>query len=122
MALYLSHWNVPYLSHGCLDPDLRDKSYYNTFIRGGTPPYGKVGLAFGNIFEHYGWDRGIFMIEDEGGTSTCEYGAEGIEIVFKQRNISVAEWIRLPTSAEGRIPTSRIDGYLNRARNRGRGT
>ena len=107
---YIAHKNIPMLPMVCTDTELQDKNVFSTLIRL-VSTYGKMGRAFRQIFQFYGWNR-MAMMTREGGT--CDCGANGIRQAFRDANITIAEWIKAPASVTNR----EIEEYLLRMRSR----
>ena len=86
----LSYWDIPMLSHACLDPQADDKAVHNTLIRI-LPSYSKIGEAFVKVFQHYGWTRAVLMARGGSG-NPCVYGSHGIVNSFGWGIFSPMHW------------------------------
>ncbi len=110
---YIAHKNIPMLPMGCTDTELGDKNVFRTLLRLGST-YGKMGRAFRQAFQFYGWNR-MAMFSREGDGS-CDYGTNGIREAFRGTNITIAEWIKAPRG----VTTQDMEEYLFRMRSRAR--
>ena len=112
VSYYLAHWNVPMFPTGCTTDELEDKDVHHTMIRVNAA-YDKLGTALLEIFNTFGWKRTV-ILNKEGGL--CGFGSEIINYMFRDNNITVAEWIKIRNT----MSISTVDEYLDRLNERGR--
>lgn len=126
---YLRYWNVPFFPGSCSDPVLRNREKFPTIARV-MPSYNKLGSAFReyeswflcvihlqkiavNFAQHCEWKTLVMLSEDN---FICDYGARGIDEKLTEGNVTVADWIRVPSV----LSDAKITEYLERLRRRGR--
>lgn len=109
---YLSYWNIPTFSYGATDTTITDKSIYNTIVRLGLT-YTKMGVAFKEIFQSFGWDSVVLLTRT---TLACDYGARAIVDTFASSNITVSEWMRVEPGLTDREADMRLDNFRERGR------
>lgn len=113
VGFYWTVKNIPTITHGATDLVLEDKSFYKTLIRLG-PTYNKYGPAFAKIFLHFGWKKASIIANDQ---RTCDYGATSINEFFPKYNLTITEWIRVPSRG---FTDQELEKYLDRIQERSR--
>ena len=114
-SYYYSYWNLAMFPEVCTSAVMDDKQTHDILVRV-MPSYSKVGPAFTELFQLYGWKTVVMIVPDS--EFYCEFGAEGIRDSFKLNNITIAEWITIP--AWGPMSSRELDAVLSRVRDRGR--
>ena len=116
-GLLAAVWNMPMFSQASTDPTLEDKGVYKTLIRLG-PPFNKLGSAFVELFRHFKWNRVVMISRRKTDQKQvfCDYSSRSNEKVFRENNITLAEWIIIDDG----IDDFKIDDVLNRIKQRGR--
>ncbi|CAH1775514.1 unnamed protein product [Owenia fusiformis] len=119
-AIVVSHlatfWNFPVFSHASSDPELADKTTFQTLVRV-MPPYSKMGKAFVEVFRYFNWTVGAMMSVDYSGQYSFEsYAHRSIQGEFRKANIMLSDDVKVPSN----ISSDEINAHLERFQKRAR--